>query len=81
MTSRFNIGSALRDAQAQRNITNRELATRVGVSEGQVWRWRSSCDMLMSRIEEICNAMEMEVKEFLELGEVAPPKGGSDIQL
>ena len=37
--------------------------------------------MLMSRIEEICNAMEMEVKEFLELGEVAPPKGGSDIQL
>lgn len=61
----INVGECLRVAQARKNVSNRELATRMDKSEQQISRWRSQRDLRIQRVEELCEALKMDIREFL----------------
>mgnify|MGYP003626382205 FL=1 len=68
MTSHFNIGQSLRRVQAEKRVTNKSLATAIGVNPVQVARWRNSEDLKFSRVAQLASQFEMSVDEFVRQG-------------
>ncbi len=64
----YNVGKSLRIAQELNEVTSRKLANDLAVSPQQVHRWRNMTDMKVSKVETICNYLNMEFSKFLELG-------------
>lgn len=69
MTFHFNVGRSLRKAQADKRVTNKMLADKIGVHSVQVSRWRSSEDLKLSRVVELANHFEMSLDEFVRIGQ------------
>lgn len=66
----IDFGKAMRAAQEQRGVSSIELARRFGVHKQQVSRWRYQQDANLSLIEKICEALDMDILEFLAKGNV-----------
>jgi DNA-binding Xre family transcriptional regulator len=69
MTFRFNVGRSLRKVQADKRVTNKTLADKIGVHPEQVARWRSSEDLKLSRVAQLASHFEMSIDDFLRVGQ------------
>tara|TARA_R100001480_G_scaffold104374_2_gene107119 strand:+ start:677 stop:886 length:210 start_codon:yes stop_codon:yes gene_type:complete len=69
MTFRFNVGRSLRKVQADKRVTNKTLADKIGVNPVQVARWRSSEDLKLSRVAQLASHFEMSIDDFLRVGQ------------
>ena len=69
--SRFNFGKSLQVAQAMRGVNSVELAKRMGVTKQQVSQWRYRQDGKISLVCKVCNHLDMEPYQFLELSDLA----------
>jgi DNA-binding Xre family transcriptional regulator len=65
---KYNVGKSLRIAQELNEVSSRQLAKDLSVSPQQVHRWRNMNDMKVSKVETICNYLDIEFGKFLELG-------------
>ena len=68
MTSHSNIGKALRRVQADKRISNVDVARHFKVNPVQVARWRNSDDNRFSRVVEFAQFFDVPLQEFVELG-------------
>lgn len=66
----IDFGKAMRAAQEEQGVSSIELARRFGVHKQQVSRWRYQQDANLSLIEKICEALDMDILEFLAKGNV-----------
>lgn len=62
MTFHSNIGQEIRVAQAKAEVTNRELAKRLGTSPQTVSNYRKAKDIKLSTLTEICKALGLQLK-------------------
>jgi len=67
MTYRFNFGKALRVIQAKEGVSSVELARRLGLTKQQISHWRYREDAKLSLVAKICNCLNVEVDEFIEI--------------
>jgi DNA-binding Xre family transcriptional regulator len=64
-TFRFDVGRSIRIAQAAQNVSNIELAERMGVGRSRIQDYRVAKDMRLSTILKICDALDVDVIDFL----------------
>jgi DNA-binding Xre family transcriptional regulator len=64
----YDTGKSLRVLQAKSGITSGDLAQMLNVSPQVITRYRSQKDMKLSKIVTICNALKVNVQEFLDFG-------------
>ena len=67
---KFKFSVALRNALHKRGMTNVRLAKIMGVYPQQIVRWKSSDDAKISLAARICDALEIDIIEFIEMGKV-----------
>lgn len=67
---RFDFGKSLQVAQAMRGVNCVDLAKRMGVTKQQVSQWRYRPDGKISLVCRICDQLDMEPYQFLELSDV-----------
>lgn len=65
---KFNFSRALKRAQEIKGVRSIDLARHLGVHRQQVTRWRSQSDARVSLCCKICNALELELLDFMEMG-------------
>ncbi len=68
MIYRFDVGKSLRKVQAERRVSNIELAKLFDVTPVQVARWRSATDLKFSRVSQLCDHFSISIDEFAGLG-------------
>ena len=61
----FDVGRSIRIAQAAQNVSNTELAERMGVCRSRVQDYRAAKDMKLSTVFKVCNALDVDIKDFL----------------
>lgn len=59
-------GRAIKKFQDDKGLTGNELADILGVVPQQLSRWRNSEDMKLSTISKFCQALGIEVSEFID---------------
>lgn len=59
------VGYCLRQAQADTGITSADIAIALDVKPQQVARWRKTSNMKFHTMLMICDALEMELDDFL----------------
>ena len=64
-----NIGRCLRAAQADTGITSAQLAHHLDVKPQQIARWRTCSNLKFHTIEQLCEALQMPLDEFLSYDE------------
>jgi DNA-binding Xre family transcriptional regulator len=64
-SSTFDVGRSIRIAQAAQNVSNTELAERMGVGRSRVQDYRTAKDMKLSTVFKVCNALDVDIKDFL----------------
>lgn len=64
----INVGRSLRRIQFEHGVTNRAIATVMGVNPVQVVRWRNSEDMKLSRVTELARFFRLSLDEFISAG-------------
>lgn len=64
----YDIGYCLRQAQADTGVTSAEIAQRMDVKPQQVSRWRATSNMKFHTLLHLCDALEMDLEEFLTYG-------------
>ena len=64
-TYHFDVGRSIRIAQAAQNVSNIELAERMGVGRSRIQDYRVAKDMRLSTILKICDALDVDVIDFL----------------
>jgi len=63
--SSFDVGRSIRIAQAAQKVSNTELAERMGVGRSRVQDYRTAKDMKLSTVFKVCNALDVDIKDFL----------------
>jgi|DEB0MinimDraft_3_1074331.scaffolds.fasta_scaffold19639_3 DNA-binding XRE family transcriptional regulator len=61
-----NFGKALRHAQINAGVSNVTLAKKLGVYPQQVSVWRSKDNATLKLCDKICNALDIDIKNFVE---------------
>jgi len=56
-------------AQKDLDINNMRMARDFGVAHQQIARWRKSKDMRLGKLQQFADYFEMNIYEFLKLGE------------
>lgn len=64
----INVGRSLRRVQFEQGVTNRAIATVMGVNPVQVVRWRNSEDMKISRVNQLARFFSLSLDEFINAG-------------
>lgn len=59
-------GRAIKKLQDDKGLSGNELADILGVVPQQLSRWRNSEDMKLSTIAKLCEALEIEVSDFID---------------
>lgn len=59
-------GQAIKRFQDELGLTGNELSDRLGIVPQQLSRWRQSRDMKLSTIVKLCDALEIEVSDFID---------------
>jgi len=67
--TRVNVGLCVKNAQKELNIPNERMARDFNVHHQQVSRWRVNSDMHLSKLQMFAEYFEMDLYEFLKLGE------------
>lgn len=62
------VGKCIKVAQMKRNIESEKMAHDFGVVKQQIYRWRNTEDMTVSKADEFAKYFGMTLTEFLELG-------------
>ena len=65
----MNLGKSLKIAIATKEIKTKDLADGLLVSRQQVSNWKRTGSISSSRLVDICKYFDMEVSEFIALGE------------
>lgn len=65
----MNLGKSLKVALAGSELLNKDLAEKLSTSPQQVSKWIKSGAIKQSSIVEICKVLNMNVSEFIALGE------------
>lgn len=65
---KYDMGLAVRKAQEARGISNKKMQEDYGVFKQQVYRWQTSQDMRLSKIEEFAEYFGYTVTGFINLG-------------
>ena len=63
----IHVGKCLKNAQAQKGLSNLELAKRLKKSPQQITRWRRQQDLKIHTIQSLCKELDMDIKDFLGL--------------
>lgn len=63
-------GKCVREAQKLKGISNQKMAEDYGVARQQIHRWRMAPSMHLNKAHEFAKYFEMDVLDFLILGEV-----------
>jgi hypothetical protein len=64
----YNVGKAIKRAQAIRDVSNDRLANWTNVTPAQVRRWHRSEDLKVSRLVQLSAMLNMSIDDFLKLG-------------
>ena len=64
--NRMHAGRAIKKLQDDKGLSGNELADILGVVPQQLSRWRNSEDMKLSTIVKLCEALEIEVSDFID---------------
>lgn len=64
----YNVGKAVRRAQAIADVDDKWLANVTSSTSEEVTKWRQEEDMEVSRVVQLSAVFNMSVDEFLELG-------------
>lgn len=62
----IDFGKALRHAQIQAEVNNATLAKRMSVYPQQVSVWRNKKDASLKLCDQLCQAMDLDIKQFVE---------------
>jgi len=62
----LNTGKALTQLQEDRGMTSAQLARDLGVSRQAVHKWRSGDSMKFKTVIRICEALDVNVQEFVD---------------
>jgi len=65
----MNISKSLKIALINKNLRQRDLATKMGVSEQLISRWAIVGLISTGNLEKLCQALDLQVSEFFALGE------------
>lgn len=65
----IDVGKCIKVAQMKRTIRSDQMAKDFSVAKQQVYRWRNSEDMSVSKALMFADYFNMSVGEFLELGD------------
>lgn len=65
----IDVGKCIKVAQMKRTIRSDQIAKDFNVAKQQVYRWRNSKDMSVSKALMFAQYFSMSVGEFLELGD------------
>ncbi len=65
MTYHSDLGARLDAVLAERQVSKKDLASKMNVAPTQVSRWVKSKTMKLSQIVAICAALDMPVMEFI----------------
>lgn len=68
MVCYYDVGKALRRAQAITDVSNERLANAVSSTPDEVIKWRQQQDAKVSRVVQLSACFNMSVDEFLDLG-------------
>ena len=63
----INVGNCLKNAQARKGLSNLELAARMKTSPQQISRWRNQSDIKVQTVQNLCLALDVDMKDFLVL--------------
>ena len=66
--SKFDLGKSLRKAQADKRVSNVQLAQEFQVSAVQIARWRNAQDWKFGRAVAVADFFKMPLQSFAELG-------------
>jgi DNA-binding Xre family transcriptional regulator len=61
-------GKAVREAQIIKRFSSSELARQCATSPSQVIRWRTQVNMKVHTMQRICEALDIDVETFINLG-------------
>ena len=64
----YNVGKAIRRAQAIADVSNEQLANWTHVSPATVRKWHRSEDAKVSRVVQLSAMLNMPINDFLKLG-------------
>jgi transcriptional regulator with XRE-family HTH domain len=67
MKSHFNFGKALRLAQVKKGVSSTQLASNLGVTKQQLSYWRYKEDGRISVALRLCDMLEIDFTEFLDI--------------
>lgn len=65
----MNLSKAINKALADKEMSNTELASRMGVSCDQISRWKRDATIGLPRLESMAKALDMNVSQLIKLGE------------
>lgn len=65
----IDVGKCIKVAQMKRSVRSDRIAKDFGVAKQQVYRWRNSPDMAVSKACMFADYFNMSVGEFLQLGD------------
>ncbi|MGB2259712.1 MAG: helix-turn-helix transcriptional regulator [Porticoccaceae bacterium] len=59
-------GERIKQVQRQKNVATAFLATELGVSRHQIYRWREMQDIKVHTVFKLCQAMGITIQDFFE---------------
>jgi DNA-binding Xre family transcriptional regulator len=65
----MNLGKSLKIALIKAELSQIELAEKIGVSKQQVNNWTRADGIRSTNLNKVCNALNLSVSEFIALGE------------
>jgi len=65
----INAGQCIKRAQSLKGISVQQMADDYGIHRQQVTRWRAQNDMHLGKLLNFAEYFEMDIYEFLKLGE------------